>query len=258
MSDANYPPPPPNLPPYGAQPPVGGSGYSAVDAIKYGWAKFSKNPAELLVPGLIFLVCVIAVEVVAFIVTNATILGTHDCTETIFGQRIDTQCGPGFVTNLIGQSLISLVASVVISALGAGLIKSALNVVDGHQVNVGDIFSYATKPAVLTTAALVGVGTFVGTLLCFLPGIIFGFVTAFSMFFVVDKDLAPVDAIKASISFMTGNLSSTIVFYLLGIATIIAGAIACGIGLFVAAPVVAIGAAYTFRILHNEPVSPVA
>ena len=39
---------------------------------------------------------------------------------------------------------------------------------------------------------------------------------------------------------------------------LIVGAIACGIGLFVAAPVVAIAAAYTFRVLHNEPVSPVA
>ena len=229
-----------------------------MDAIKYGWEKFSKKPAELLVPGLIFLLCVIVVEVVAYFIANATILGTHDCTKTFFGEEIDTECGPSFITTLIGQSLISFVASVVISALGAGLIKSALNVVDGRPVNVGDIFGYATKPAVLTTAVLVGAATFVGTLLCFVPGIIVGFLTAFAMFFVVDKEMAPVDAIKASISFMTANLGSTIVFYLLAVVTLIVGAIACGIGLFVAAPVVAIAAAYTFRVLHNEPVSPVA
>lgn len=256
-SGYGVPPAPPVPPGYGA-PPAGAAGYSAVDAIKYGWEKFSKKPAELLVPGLIFLLCVIAVEVVAYLVMNATLLGTHDCTRTIFGTQVEAQCSPSFFTTLIGQALISLAASVVVSALGAGLIKSALNVVDGLEVNVGDIFGYATKPAVLTTAALIGVGTFIGTVACIVPGIIFGFVTAFAMFFVVDKEMAPVDAIKASISFMTANLGSTLVFYLLGIATMIVGLIACGIGVFVAAPVVAIAAAYTFRTLHNEPVTPVA
>lgn len=260
MSDDNStppPPPPPPPPPYGA-PPVGGSGYSPVEAIKYGWEKFSKKPSEMLVPGLIFLACVIVVQVVIFLITNATLLGTHDCTKTFFGQEIESQCGPGFITRMIGQALISGVGSIVISALGAGLIKSALNIVDGRPVNAGDVFGYATRPNVLTTAALIAVATFVGTVLCILPGIIVSFLTTFAMFFVVDKDQAPVDAIKSSVSFMVSQLGNTILFFLLAAVTLIAGAILCGIGLIVAAPVVAIAGAYTFRRLHDEPVSPVA
>ena len=249
------PPPPP--PAYGA-PPAGGGAYNAPDAIKYGWQKFSKNPSQMLVPGLVFLLCVIVVEAVVWFLANATILGTHDCTETFLGTEVETQCGPGFFTSLVGQSLISFVASVMISALGAGLIKSALNVVDGKEVNVGDIFGYATRSNVLGTALIVGAATFVGTLLCFVPGIIVGFLTAFAMFFVVDKDMAPMDAIKASISFMTSRLGDTILFYVLAIVTIIVGLIACLIGVVVAAPVVAIAAAYTFRTLNDEPVTPAA
>ena len=46
-------------------------------------------------------------------------------------------------------------------------------------------------------------------------------------------------------------------FYLLGIVAFIVGAVLCLVGLLVAAPVVLIGAAYTFRRLHDEPVTPV-
>jgi uncharacterized membrane protein len=66
------------------------------------------------------------------------------------------------------------------------------------------------------------------------------------------------DAIKASYELVTKNLGDTIVWYLLSGLTIIAGAILCGVGLLVAVPVVLGGAAYTFRRLNNEPVSPAA
>jgi uncharacterized membrane protein len=44
----------------------------------------------------------------------------------------------------------------------------------------------------------------------------------------------------------------------LGIICIVVGAILCLIGLLAAVPVVLAGAAYTFRMLNNEPVAPVA
>ncbi|MFL6106113.1 MAG: hypothetical protein ACJ72L_04055 [Marmoricola sp.] len=253
-----YGTPPPFPPsPYGA-PPAGASGYSGVEAIKYGWGKFSKKPAELLVPALIVIASIVVLEIVAQIVLRATILGTHDCTDSIFGQQVHTQCGPGFIVTILGSALAGLVVSFISQMLGAGLIKSALNVVDGRPVDVGDVFAWATRPNVVTTAAIVSGATFVGTLLCYLPGLVIGFLTAFSMFFVVDKDMAPMDAVKASVSFMTGHLGDTIVFYLLAIVTIVVGLIACLVGVLAAIPVVLAAAAYTFRVLHDEPVTPAA
>ncbi|MFL6023835.1 MAG: hypothetical protein ACJ72O_10895 [Marmoricola sp.] len=249
------PPPPPS--PYGA-PPAGAGGYSGVDAIKYGWEKFSKKPGELLVPALIVIGSVVVLEIVLQVILRATLLSTHDCTRTIFGQSVESKCGPGFLVSIFGTALAGLVVSFVSQMLGAGLIKSALNVADGLPVNAGDVFGWATKPNVVTTAAIVSGATFVGTLLCYLPGLIVGFLTAFAMFFVVDKDLAPMDAVKASVSFMTSHLGDTIVFYLLAIVTIVVGLILCLVGVLAAIPVVLAAAAYTFRVLHNEPVSPVA
>lgn len=251
------PPPPPPPPPAYQAPPSNSDGYDAVEAIKYGWAKFTKNPGQLLVPGLVFLLSVIVVEVVVQIVVQSVLLGTHDCTTTLFGATVNSKCGPGFFMSLFANSIGSFAASLLISALGAGMIKCALNLVDGREVVVGDVFGYVAKPNVFATAALIAVATFVGTLLCVLPGIIVSFLTTFAMFYVVDKGKSPTDAIRASISLMTSRLGDMIIFFLLGIACIIVGVIACGIGIFVAAPVVAIAAAFTFRTLNGEPVSPV-
>ena len=141
-------------------------------------------------------------------------------------------------------------------SLGAGLIKNALNVADGRPASINQVFTWAFKPQVIGTAALIALITFVGTLLCYLPGLIAAFLLNWSMFYVVDKNLSPVDAIKASFSFTTGHLGATLVFYLLGVVAFIVGALLCLVGLLVAAPVVLIGAAYTFRRLLDEPVTP--
>jgi len=252
------PPPPPPTSAYGAATPYGAPapGYSPVTAIQYGWAKFAKSPGTLLVPALLVLVVLLVVDGIVQIVLRGALLGTHDCTKTIFGQTVEhARCGPGFFTGIFVSALGGLVASFIAQVLGAGLIKSALNVADGKPVNAGDVFGYATKSNVIATAALVAAATFVGSLLCYLPGLVVGFLTLFAMFYVVDKDMAPVDAIKASVSLTTSRLGETILFYLLGIVVIFVGAILCLVGLLAAVPVVLAAAAYTFRVLNTEPVT---
>jgi uncharacterized membrane protein len=227
--------------------------------MQYGWAKFTKSPSTLLVPALIVLAVLIVIDGVIQVILRSALLGTHDCTKTILGTTIhNAQCGPGFFTTIFVSALGGLVASFIAQLLGAGLIKSALNVADGKEVNVGDVWGYASKSNVVTTAAIVAGATFVGSLLCYLPGLIVGFLTLFAMFYVVDKDMAPMDAIKASVSLTTSRVGETILFYLLGIVVIIVGAILCLVGLLAAVPVVLAGAAYTFRVLNNEPVTPAA
>jgi uncharacterized membrane protein len=281
-SGAGQTPPPPPPPPYGGPPqdsvgygagpggygaaappppppgPPGTGGYSAPDAFSYGWGKFKARPGDLLVPILIVLVVVVVLEVIVQLLLRATLLGTHDCTQTIFGQSVETQCGPNFFVQLIGSALAGLVVSFVVQVLGAGLIKSALNVVDGRAVSLGDIAAYATRPQVLTAAIIVAGATFVGSLLCYIPGLVVAFLLNWTMFYVVDEDMPAMDAVRASVSFVTSHLGETLVFYLLGIVAFVVGAILCLVGLLVAAPVVLIAAAFTFRVLNGRQVVAVA
>lgn len=269
------PPPPPGNPPYNPPPgpgsygasappppppgPLGsGDSYSPTDAFAYAWAKFKAKPGEMLVPILVVLAIVIVLELIVYLILGATLLSTHDCTQTILGTEVATQCGPGFVVSLIGYGVSSLVLSLIVQALGAGLIKNALNVVDDKPVSLAEVTKWATNPKVITAALIVAVATAIGTVLCYLPGLVVGFLLNWTMFYVVDKDLEPVDAVKASVKFTTDHLGDTVVFYLLGVVAFFVGAILCGVGLLVAAPLVLIGAAYTFRKLSGEPVSPAA
>lgn len=272
MSEGTPPPPPPPPPPsdqppptgpggYGASapppPPVTGpSSYSAPDAFSYGWAKFKAKPGELLVPMLVVLVVIIVIEVIVQLLLRATLLGTHDCTTTVFGQPIETQCGPGFFITIIGSALAGFVVSLISQMLGAGLIKNALNIADGKAASISEIGAWATKPQVITAAVIVAGATAVGSLLCYVPGIIAAFLLNWTMFYVVDEDMAPMDAAKASVNFVTSHLGDTVVFYLLAIVVLVIGAILCLVGLLVAAPVMLIAAAYTFRVLNGRQVSP--
>ncbi len=207
---------------------------------------------------LVVLVIVIVLEVIVQIILRASLLGTHDCTKTVLGTTVQTQCGPSFFVSLLGAGLAGLVISLITQALGAGLIKNALHIADGQPASMGEIGKYAGNGKVITAALIVSVATFIGTLLCYLPGIIVGFLLNWTMFYVVDQGMEPMDAVKASVKFAVDNLGNTVVFYLLGIVAFVVGAILCLVGLLVAAPVVLIGAAYTFRKLNGQQVSPVA
>ncbi len=266
---ATPPPPPPATPQpgggYGAAPPPpppappgAGGAYSAPDSFGYGWSRFKAKPSELLVPVLVVVVAIIVVELVVQLLLRATLLGTHDCTTTVLGTSVQTQCGPSFFVTILGTALAGLFVSLVAQALGAGLIKNALNIADGKPTSVGEIGAWVFKPNVLLTALLVAGATAIGTVLCYLPGLIIGFLFNWAMFYVVDEDMSPVDAIKASVNFVTSHLGETIVFYLLGIVAIIVGAVLCLVGLLVTVPVLLIAAAYTFRVLNGRQVTAVA
>ncbi len=255
---AGQPAPPPPPPPGGGYLNPNERPYNATDAFGYGWNRFKAKPGELLVPLLVVLVIVVVVQVILQVLLRATLLGTHDCTRDVLGQGLQARCGPGFVVSLLGSALAGFVVSLIVGSLGAGLIKNALHIADGKPASLDEVFTWAFKPQVIATAALVAGITALGTLLCYLPGLVAAFLLNWSMFYVVDKGMSPLEAIRASFSFVTGHFAETLVFYLLGVVAFIVGAVLCLVGLLVAAPVVLIGAAYTFRRLHGEPVVPAA
>jgi hypothetical protein len=244
------PPPPPG---YGAPPSYQGK-YSPTEAIGYGWAKISNRPAELLVPVLLVGVVVIILAVIIEIILYATILGTHDCETNVFGGTVTTQCGPGFFVALLGGAIGSMLIGFVAQLLSAGLIKLALDSTDGKKVELGQMMQGWDKGQVLLAAVLLAVGSFVGTLLCYVGAIVFGFLAQYTLYFVVDRKMSAIDGLKASFSFTTSHLGDTVVFYLLAIVVLIVGAILCGVGLLVAIPIVLLGTAYTYRRLQDQPV----
>lgn len=244
--------------PYG-QPVPGGppmGPYSAPDAVGYGWRKFFASPGTLLVPVLIVFVVLVVTEALLYFLLYNTLLGTHDCTQTVFGQQVQTQCGPSFLMRLFVTSLITGLMTVAWSFAAAGLYKGALAVVDGKGFSTGQMFEGWDKGQVAIAAILIGVATAIGSFLCYIPGLIVGFLMMFTLLFIVDKQMQAMDAIKASIKLVVDNLGQTLVWALLAIAVYIVGLVVCCVGLLVAIPIILIGLAFTYRRLQNEPVAP--
>ncbi|WP_197030021.1 hypothetical protein [Cellulomonas sp. URHE0023] len=248
-----YPPPPPGYGPPGAYPPPAG-GYGAPmvqpspigESFSYGWQQFTRAGGLFIGAALVwFLIFIVASSIVA-----AVFGGLDKVFRVSSGGRI------GFSLGFVVLSLVGYLIAYLIQAI---FIKAALDVTGGRQVGFGDFFRFVDAgPVVLTALILTGISVVLGLVpvLGGLVSIVVNFLLFFTFWFVIGKQLAPVDAMKSSYQLITANLSTTILFYLLALAILIAGAALCGIGLLVAVPVVLLATAFLFRRLLGDPIAP--
>lgn len=144
--------------------------------------------------------------------------------------------------------LVSLVVGVFIQAV---YIRGGLDLVDGHELDAGRLLRTDDLVPLLVTSLLVGLGITVGLILCVLPGIVFAFLSAFSLHYVVDEGLAPVDAIRASIDLVRADLGNALLLWFVTLVVAIAGVLLCGVGVFVSAPVAFLATVHGYRQLRG-------
>lgn len=252
---SQVPPPPP---PYGASvPPPYGAPQPAWDlgtTVSWAWAKFQQN-LTMIVGSLILVVGIVIVEVAGFaIVGGMTSTRRYVCDTSSASFDCHFTGGTPFIVSMILSLLVGFVILVFAQIIGAGLIRGSLAVTQGRAFEIGDLFNFAQIGPVLITSLIVGAAVFVGSILCYVPGIILGFLLSYSLYFVIDKDMAPMDAVKASFELTTKNLGSTIIWYLVGGLIAVAGVIACGIGVIATIPITLLGTAYTYKKLTGQEV----
>ncbi|GAW48911.1 MULTISPECIES: hypothetical protein [unclassified Nocardioides] len=259
------PPPPPPPPSYGdpggapppppPAPPGPGGAYNVGDALSYGWAKFQANAAQIIISAVVL---VVGLAIVAGLGFGLTALLTDGPTCTTDPDTFRQTCdnGTGFIPRLILQAFISAVLLVVGQIIGAGLVRASLNVTEGRPFLFSDILKTDQLGSVLVASIIIAVATFVGTILCYLPGLVVGFATSYTLYFIIDKKLAPVDAIKASVNLVKDNLGNTLVWYIVGGLVAVVGFVVCFVGAIVTVPIVLLGTAYTYKTLTNQPVAP--
>jgi uncharacterized membrane protein len=231
------PPPPPPPPP---APEGSAEGFSAPDAIGYGWNKFKDNVGPMLVGVLIVIVISIVVNIVAGIVSGNG--------GSAFGPNATDVSVAGILA-----SLVSTAVSVVLSAVFA---RAALDVVDGQPFDFMGAFGRLNFVNVLIAALLVSVVVTIGFILLVIPGLVALFLTYFTTLFVVDDDAeSPVKAITDSVKLIGANVGDSLLLALLSVLVLIAGAIALLVGLFVAYPVTAVASAYAYRKFRGQAVA---
>ena len=246
-------PPPPAPPPAPAHGGGDNTGYSLGNALSYGWAKFQANTAQIIMSALILVVVLVVVGVLGSVVMGAL---TTDASCSVKDGVLECDDGTGFFGRLLLQALFSAVILVFAWIIGAGLVRASLNVTAGRPFLFADVIKTDNLGSVIVASVIIAVATFVGTILCYLPGLVVGFATSYTLFFIIDKNMAPVDAIKASVMFVKDNLANTIVWYIVGGLVAAVGFVICVVGALVSVPVVLLGTAYTYKTHNREPVAP--
>jgi uncharacterized membrane protein len=168
--------------------------------------------------------------------------------------------GGSFDGGLFGLAMtLSLLFSALSIAINlivqAGIIKASLALTRGQKVDVGSAFSGISWAQVIVAALLIAVLTFVGLLLCILPGLVVIFLTSYTLYFVIDRGQDAMTAIKSSVTMVRTNLGPLLLFFLASLAAYVVGACLCGVGLLAAIPIVVLAQAYTFRTLNGDPVT---
>ena len=223
------PPPPPGAPGRSAE------GFSAPDAIGYGWNKFKANPAPLVIAALLF--------------------GVIEIVLNLIGRGIGGS-GMGMADFSIGAFIWSLVSYAVTTLLGAVFARGALDVVDGGEFNLGTAFGKLNLANVIIASVIVSVLVTIGFILLVIPGVVVLFLTYFTTLYVVDDDASsPVDAVRDSVKLIGANVGDSLLLALLNILVLIVGVIALCVGLLVAYPVVALASAFAYRTFRGQPVA---
>ena len=232
--------------------PSGPQSYSVGNAFSYAFKKFQENLLPLI---LITLVLLVAAGVIQFLGNIITAAATPDLVFNFETGEYEGGGGGLFGISMILGFLLGALSFAVNLIIQAGIIKASLALTRGQKVQIGSAFSGINWAQVVIAALIIGVATFVGLLLCILPGLVVIFFTSYTLYFVIDRNQDAMTAIKSSVGMVKDNIGVLVLFFLASLAAYIVGACLCGVGLLAAIPIVVIAQAYTFRTLTNDPVT---
>ncbi|MEN8263101.1 MAG: hypothetical protein ABFR82_06525 [Nitrospirota bacterium] len=138
-----------------------------------------------------------------------------------------------------------------------GLIKVSLKFCDGTRGKLDDLLSsFDLLWKFILSSITYGLIVFGGTLLLVVPGVIWAVKFSLFPYFLVDKGLGPIEAIKASGEATKDTKMHLFLFGLtLGVLNI-AGALVLLVGLFATIPTSMVAYAYVYRTLSGETESP--
>jgi uncharacterized membrane protein len=207
--------------------------FSAGACIRFGWETFKKRPWFLIGAYLLFLIVV------------------------------------GIITAALNQfnndgSVISFIAGVARFAVqilsGMGTIAFTLKAHDDiEHVTLMDFWRPYPFWKYIGSTILFGLICVVGFILVIIPGIIWGIMFGFAGYFVIDKKMWPIEALKESKRITYGYKWELCLLGILTILISLLGFVCLLVGILVAYPVVTLASAHAYRTLSQKAgSSPVA
>jgi hypothetical protein len=212
------------------------------EAISYGWEKAKANVGLFVISFLIFIGVALLGEVLD---------GPDKELAEVFSLRANVV---GFIF-----ALISMVMQI-------GLTKMTLKIHDNEKTDAGELFrNYAKLWDYFLASIIYGLIIFVGFLLLIVPGVIWSLKFRFYSYFIIDKNMSPIEALKASAAITDGYKAQLFMLgILVGLINFL-GLLCLGVGLFLTIPLSLMAFVFAFRRLQapatdnatiTPPVSP--
>ena len=223
--------------------------------------KFQQNLGDIIVAVLIGFVIFVAIFAVGWFLSFISLRGAADsvsCRTDFQGvTRCDTS-GGGFFwfwLALAVQFLIFWIGSFLLQVI---IIRASLAITYGQKIETKNLLSTENLGQYMLASIIVAVLGMVGFFLCIIPAFIVFFFSQFFGYFIVDKEMGAMDAIKASMQLVNKNIGTLVGFFIACYIAMGSARAACGIGLIVAWPVVIIATGYMYKRLQGEPVAGIA
>ncbi|BDX30672.1 hypothetical protein TUM20985_12190 [Mycobacterium antarcticum] len=257
-----YPPPQPGYPQQGGYPQAGGPGFGGGrevnigEAFSWAWNKFTKNAGALIVPTLVYAIIVGVVYGIFYGIAIAIApdpVSSYDSYDSGFSYSFSSGLGAASLAVIF---LGSLVTFVVVGAISSAYYAGLLDIANGQPVTIGSFFKPRNVGSVLVASLIIGILTSIGQALCVIPGLLVSLFTLFALVSIVDRNLPPIDALKASFELVKSNFVQVLLAWLIIGVIVTVGALACGIGLIVALPVAALFLVHTYRKLGGGAIAP--
>ena len=245
-------------PPYGggSQPPAYGGPAAAYgaqssnpfrvgEALSFGWSRFKGN--------WLFWVLFVLLTFVVGAIFNSGSVGDIQ-------EQINASSDPEAMQELAASasgasSLLQLIGSLLVAVLQALGINAALREVSGEKASWGTLFKVNNFGMIILAALLLMVASFVGVLLCGIGLIAVAVFAVFTYHNVVDKGMNAWTAFTSSFSLVGKNFGSVFLLELALFGLNIAGALLCGLGLFITVPLSLLAIAFAYRRLTGGPVA---
>jgi hypothetical protein len=152
------------------------------------------------------------------------------------------------------RDAVSLGLSMVVNGiLLGGMFRMALNQLRGKRLTLGDLLRFNhTVPEILLESLLAGLVIHAGFALMLFPGLVAAGVLMFALPLVIDGRATATQAITASWRALSGSWVQATVFHALAVLVASLGAIVCGVGVFLSAPIYVLAIASLYRDFFPE------
>lgn len=200
--------------------------FTAGSCVRYGWETFKKRPWFLIGAALVYF---IVVGILSAILSQLIVEG-----------------GVFAVIGAIARFALDMLVSM-------GAVSFSLKAHDDiEHVSIMDFWRPMPFWKYTGTSILFGIILAVGFILVIIPGIIWGIMFGYSMYFVIDKQMWPIEALKESRRITYGYKWELLGLACLSILIVLAGVICLGVGLLVAYPIIIVANTHAFRTLQAK------